>query len=208
MLVLDVSGSMAANDSQPTRLGAARAAALRYVDELPKRLPDVRGHVLRSHDARVAADARPRRACAPRSTRARTGPAGNGARRRGLPRGRGRDGGAGEDGQAAAGRDRRLLRRRADCGTRHAAAGGAAGGSAAHPGHDGRRSARPTASSQQPVKGGYTERIQVPVKPTVLQSIATASGGQFVDGARAVDVEVDVRRARLAGRAHAARRSR
>ena len=36
IVVLDVSGSMAARDSQPTRLGAARAAAKRYVDQLPK----------------------------------------------------------------------------------------------------------------------------------------------------------------------------
>ena len=42
---------------------------------------------------------------------------------------------------------------------------------------------------QQPVKGGYTERIQVPVQPAVLQSIAKASGGQFVSGVGAVDVK-------------------
>ena len=35
VLVLDVSGSMAARDSQPTRLAAAKAVALRYVDSLP-----------------------------------------------------------------------------------------------------------------------------------------------------------------------------
>ena len=35
VLVLDVSGSMAAKDSLPTRLAAAKAVALRYVDELP-----------------------------------------------------------------------------------------------------------------------------------------------------------------------------
>jgi len=36
ILVVDVSGSMAARDSRPTRLGAAQAAAQRYVDKLPK----------------------------------------------------------------------------------------------------------------------------------------------------------------------------
>ena len=35
VLVLDVSGSMAARDSLPTRLAAAKAVALRYVDALP-----------------------------------------------------------------------------------------------------------------------------------------------------------------------------
>src|SRR5205823_12328263 len=36
VLVVDVSGSMAARDSQPTRLGAARRVAEEYVDKLPK----------------------------------------------------------------------------------------------------------------------------------------------------------------------------
>jgi Ca-activated chloride channel family protein len=36
VVVLDVSGSMAANDAQPSRLAAARAAAERFVDALPK----------------------------------------------------------------------------------------------------------------------------------------------------------------------------
>ena len=36
VLVLDVSGSMAAKDAKPTRLGAARTAALQFVDKLPK----------------------------------------------------------------------------------------------------------------------------------------------------------------------------
>ncbi|MBV9576970.1 MAG: VWA domain-containing protein [Chloroflexi bacterium] len=35
MLVLDVSGSMAATDIQPTRLGAATAAATQFIDSLP-----------------------------------------------------------------------------------------------------------------------------------------------------------------------------
>ena len=35
VLVLDVSGSMAANDAQPSRLAVARVAALRFVDRLP-----------------------------------------------------------------------------------------------------------------------------------------------------------------------------
>ncbi len=36
VVVLDESGSMAARDSLPTRLAAAKAVALRYVDALPK----------------------------------------------------------------------------------------------------------------------------------------------------------------------------
>jgi Ca-activated chloride channel family protein len=41
---------------------------------------------------------------------------------------------------------------------------------------------------QQPLKGGYTERFQVPVKPAALQTIARASGGHFVAGAQSVNV--------------------
>jgi Ca-activated chloride channel family protein len=40
---------------------------------------------------------------------------------------------------------------------------------------------------EQPVKGGFTERIQVPVKPEVLQSIARTSGGQFIAGAQSAN---------------------
>lgn len=36
MLVLDVSGSMAANDAKPTRLAAAKAAAARFLAKLPQ----------------------------------------------------------------------------------------------------------------------------------------------------------------------------
>jgi Ca-activated chloride channel family protein len=42
---------------------------------------------------------------------------------------------------------------------------------------------------QQPVRGGFTERIQVPAKPDVLQTIARTSGGRFVRGAKSVDVK-------------------
>ena len=42
---------------------------------------------------------------------------------------------------------------------------------------------------QQPVKGGFTERIQVPVKPDVLQTIAKTSAGRYVAGANAVNVK-------------------
>jgi Ca-activated chloride channel family protein len=42
---------------------------------------------------------------------------------------------------------------------------------------------------QQPVQGGYSERIQVPVQPAVLQTISKASAGRYVAGANAVDVK-------------------
>ena len=106
VLVLDVSGSMAANDSKPTRLAAARAAALRYVDDLPK---GYRMSVITFSDHTTLAsppthdlDRVPRRS-RPRAHRA----AGHGARRRGRARrgccaGRAREAGQ----QAAAGASR------------------------------------------------------------------------------------------------------
>ena len=39
----------------------------------------------------------------------------------------------------------------------------------------------------QQLKGGFTERIQVPVQPAVMQGIARGSGGRFVAGVAAVD---------------------
>ena len=52
MLVLDVSGSMAASDSLPTRLAAAKAVALRYVDALPDGYRMAVDHVLRPRGRR------------------------------------------------------------------------------------------------------------------------------------------------------------
>ena len=42
---------------------------------------------------------------------------------------------------------------------------------------------------QQSVQGGYTERIQVPSQPAVLQAIAKASGGSYVAGVRGADAK-------------------
>ena len=41
----------------------------------------------------------------------------------------------------------------------------------------------------QKLQGGFTERIQVPVQPQVLQGIARVSGGTFTQGAQNVDVK-------------------
>jgi Ca-activated chloride channel family protein len=41
----------------------------------------------------------------------------------------------------------------------------------------------------QPLKGGFTERIQVPVQDAVLKSIAQGSAGRFYAGAANVDVK-------------------
>jgi Ca-activated chloride channel family protein len=41
----------------------------------------------------------------------------------------------------------------------------------------------------QPLKGGFTERFQVPVEPASLQALARMSGGRFVSGPQNVDVK-------------------
>jgi hypothetical protein len=42
---------------------------------------------------------------------------------------------------------------------------------------------------QQKLKGGFTERIQVPAQPQSLETIARGSGGRFTGGVAAVDVK-------------------
>jgi Ca-activated chloride channel family protein len=41
----------------------------------------------------------------------------------------------------------------------------------------------------QALKGGFTERIQVPVQPVALQTISRGSGGRFYASIPAVDVK-------------------
>ena len=189
MLVLDVSGSMAAKDAQPSRLGAARAAALRFVDKLPKgyRMALV---TFSDHAAVVVPathDLTAMRAAIAREVR----PAGNGARGGGHARSRRRPLGEGADAEpaAAAGDRRPLLGRWTDRGARDAGPGGGEGEEVGHPGLDrgGRDAGRRVVL--QPLKGGFTERIQVPAQPAVLQSIARGSAGRFYASIATVDVK-------------------
>ena len=98
--MLDVSGSMAARDSQPTRLGAARAAAKRYVDKLPKgyRMALI---TFSDHTTLAATPTHDLTLVRAAIDRARTGPAGHGARGRRRARRHGRTVGAGDEGASA-----------------------------------------------------------------------------------------------------------
>jgi Ca-activated chloride channel family protein len=188
VLVLDVSGSMAASDSKPTRLAAARTAAKKYVDQLPK------GHrmsvitfsdhttlaVPPTHDltrVRAALD------------RARTGPQGTAladavSRAVAVAKGVAVKPGSKRppavivvfsDGGQTAGRvtpqQAAQQARAAQIPVTTVLVG------------------TPDGVVQQPVQGGFTERIQVPVKPEVLRTIARTSAGRYVAGANAVDVK-------------------
>jgi Ca-activated chloride channel homolog len=188
ILVLDVSGSMAAADSRPTRLAAARQAAERYVDRLPK---GYRMSVITFSDhTSVAAPptndlARVRAAL----ERARTGPQGT----------------ALADAVARAVSVAKTVKGRTT-GKRPPAVvvllsdGGQTAGRVTpqHAANLARVAGIPVTAVgvgtpdgfvQQPVQGGYLERIQVPVQPAVLQSIARSTGGRYIAGAQAVDVK-------------------
>jgi Ca-activated chloride channel family protein len=186
VLVLDVSGSMAAKDSQPTRLGAVRAAAKRYVDKLPK---GYRMSVITFSDHTTLATPPTHDLDRVRAVidRTRSGPQGTaladavvravqvakivpaklGARRPPavvvLFSDGGQTSGRVTPQQAA------QLAQNAHIPITTVAVG------------------TPDGVVAQPVPGGYTERIQVPVQPAVMQAIARTSGGRFVSGVRAAD---------------------
>ena len=158
VLVLDVSGSMAANDAQPTRFAAAKAVIQRFIAKVPKgyRLSLV------TFSDHVAVSAAPTRniGCSVRSAGARPyRPAGNRARgcrrscgaRRGAREGLGR-------GAPSAGGGRRPVGRRPDGGPCLAGAGRRGGAEGEDPrvddpGRDARR--RRPAEAQGRVHGAH-----------------------------------------------------
>ncbi|MGZ4334501.1 MAG: vWA domain-containing protein [Gaiellaceae bacterium] len=187
IIVLDVSGSMAANDVQPTRIAAAKTIATRFLHRAP------RGYrvALVTFSDHVAVAAPPthgldlvRAALA----RAHTGPQGTaladavvqavriGASVRGTVRGRrppavvvllsdgGQTAGRVTPQQAA------LKARQAGIPVSAVLLG------------------TPEGVVQQKLQGGYTERLQVPAEPTILETIARQSGGRFIAGPAVVDV--------------------
>ena len=186
VLVLDVSGSMAASDTQPSRLAAARASAERFVDALP------RGYQLTiltfsDHTSVVVPPTRD-------LTRLR------------FVLGQIRSGPQGTALAAAVSRgvDVALSVRSSSPGHRVPALivlfsdGGQTAGQTT-PQQAGAKAAKaripvtavavgtPDGVVQQALKGGFTERFQVPVQPAALRAIARGSGGRFVAGPQAVD---------------------
>jgi Ca-activated chloride channel family protein len=189
VLVLDVSGSMAAKDAQPTRLGAARAAALRFVDQMPKgyrmSLVTFSDHVAVSvpptHDLVLVRAG---------LARARFGPQGTaladavskaidvGLSVKGQAQGERRPPAivvVFSDGGQTAGRIRppqaAAKAKKAKIPVSTVAVG------------------TPDGVVLQPLKGGFTERIQVPAQATVLQTIARGSNGRFYPTIAAVDTK-------------------
>ena len=188
VLVLDVSGSMAARDSLPTRLAAAKSVALRYVAALPSGYR-VAVITFSDHAAVTAAPTHDPAQARAAIANARVG----------------RQGTALADAvvqAVAVGRSVQGTQK----GTRPPAVivvlsdGGQTAGRVT-PQQAAAQASRaripvtaialgtPDGVVVQPLQGGYSERIQVPVQPASLQLIARSSGGHFYQGAANVDVK-------------------
>lgn len=187
VLVLDVSGSMAANDVAPTRLAAAKAVASRFLDKIPHgyqvALVTFSDHVAvgspPTHDVDLVRAA---------LARAHSGPQGTaladavvravrlGSAVKGTIKGKrppavvvllsdgGQTAGRFTPQQAA------LRARQAGIPVSTILFG------------------TPDGVVQQQIQGGFTERLQVPADPTVLELLSRQSNGRFSSGPAAVDV--------------------
>ena len=187
IIVLDVSGSMAANDVQPSRLAAAKATALRFVDKLPK---GYRAALITFSDHAAIATPPTHDLTQIRQAilKAKTGPQGTaltdavvravdvGLTVHGTGNHRppaivvlfsdgGQTAGRASPQQAAA------KAKKAQIPVSSALVG------------------TPDGIVLQPLKGGFTERIQVPATPAVLQYLAQQSGGTFAPSLAAVNVK-------------------
>jgi Ca-activated chloride channel homolog len=188
VLVLDVSGSMAANDAQPSRLGAARAAAERFVSRLPHGY-EMSVLTFSDHASVVSPPTRDTTRLRYVIEHAQTGPQGTAL-------------------AAAVSRavDVAVSVHSSTHGVRVPAQivlfsdGGQTAGRTT-PQQAGAQAAKahvpvtavavgtPDGVVNQALKGGFTERFQVPVKPAALQTIARASNGRFVSGTQFVNAD-------------------
>jgi Ca-activated chloride channel family protein len=179
VLVLDISGSMAANDVQPSRLAAARAAAARLVATVPKtyRIAVI---TFSDHAALVAPPTLDRTIVLAALKRARTGPQGTAltaAVSRAVTIATSVPGSGphlsppsvvlvfSDGGQTARGPTTQQAGQQAA--KAHVPVSAVAVGTANGVVH-------------QKITGGYTEQIAVPVESTTLRTIAQASGGHVV----------------------------
>ena len=187
IFAVDVSGSMAAGDSPPTRLARAKAIVEQYLEHVPH------GYrvALVTFSDHVAVAAAPThdldfvRAALARAHTAQQGTALGDAVARAVRLG------ASMRGTAQAQRPPAEVVVISD-------GGQTAGRLTPEQAAQRARQARipvstillgtPDGVVQQKVQGGFTERLQVPAQPEALQAIARQSGGRFMGGARAVDV--------------------
>ncbi len=188
VLVLDVSGSMAAKDAQPSRLGAARTAALQFVARLPKgyRMALI---TFSDHTAVVVPATHDLTAMRTGIMRAKSGPQGT-ALAEAVSR-------AVDVGLSVKGQTQ--TERRPPAIVVLFSDGGQTAGrvTIAQAQTKAKKSGIPVSTVSvgtpdgvviQALKGGFTERIQVPAQPASLQAIATGSSGRFYPTISAVDV--------------------
>ena len=187
VVVLDVSGSMAATDVAPTRIAAAKAIVARFLDKAPH---GYRASLLTFSD-HVAVAAPPTHDFA--TIRAALGRAHTAAQGTALA-----------DAVARAVRVATSVHgtttpTRPPAGIVVISDGGqTAGRLTPQQAALAARQARISVSSvllgtpegvvQQKLQGGYTERIQVPAQPQTLEAFAQQTHGRFMGGRRAVDV--------------------
>lgn len=186
IVVLDVSGSMAAKDSGPSRIATARAAAMRFVDALPRgyRMSVV---TFSDHAAVVASPTRDLARVRSVIASAKVGPQGTALAEavwhsvdvaRSVPAANGKRPPAIvvvlSDGGQSAGRIT-MKQAIAKAAKARVPVSTVAIGT-------------PNGIVQQTLQGGFAERIQVPVQPELLQTVARSTGGRFFAGARSVDV--------------------
>jgi Ca-activated chloride channel homolog len=186
VLVLDISGSMAANDSNPTRLGAAKKIAREYIDKLPKGYR-VAVITFSDHSALVTPPTHDTGLAESAVAAARTGNQGTAladavshavvvAKTVQRPAGARRPPAVivvMSDGGQTAGRITPAQAAQFAQASKIPVTTVALG--------------TPNGVVNQQLQGGFTERIQVPVQPNVLQGIARQSGGRFVSGVAAVN---------------------
>ena len=187
VLVLDVSGSMAAKDAQPSRLAAAKAAALRFLDKLPK---GYRAALVTFSDHTAVASPPTEDVTQVRAAiaKAKSGPQGTAlaeAVERAVDVGLSVHGTGNKrppaivvlfsDGGQTAGRvtpqQAAAKAKKAQIPVSSALVG------------------TPDGVVLQPLQGGFTERIQVPAQPTILRYIAQQSGGHYAPSPAALDVK-------------------
>jgi Ca-activated chloride channel homolog len=188
VIVLDVSGSMAANDSPPTRLGAAKAVVERFLAKVPHGY-QVALLTFSDHTSVVASPTHDLTQVRAALARAKTGPQGT----------------ALADAVAKAVRVASTVRgsvqgRRPPAVVLLISDGGQTAGQVTpqQAAARARQASIPVSSIllgtpdgvvTQQLKGGFTERIQVPAQPQPLELMSRQSGGHFMAGRAAVDVK-------------------
>jgi Ca-activated chloride channel family protein len=186
VLVLDVSGSMAADDARPTRLGAAKAVVRQFLAKLPH---GYRASLVTFSDgeAVVAPPTHDMTLVDTALERAKTGPQGTA-----LADAVGRAVRVATSVQGSVKGKRPpativLLSDGGQTAGRVTPQQAAAAARKAHIPVNSVLVGTPDGVVRQKLVGGYVEQIQVPAQPQTLQAISRLSGGRFLSSPRAVD---------------------